>query len=257
MQTINLRNMLRLFGQKTILILIILLAQSEKQAFGQHRTKTRYQSEYDNKKVHFGYLLGLGTTNYTVKTNSTFATATDSSVYAITTPTSNTLRMGGLMNVQLNDYFDFRFSPTVSIYSRELLTSALRKNLGDTSIVEKEYKQVDKAWMEFPVAIKYKSERRGNVRMYVMGGFRYGLETNAINFVSRNRTRNSIDTKTGNLNVEYGIGMEWFMRYFKFTPELQFSHGIRNMLRAGGTKEPSTQLQRIGTHNVTLFLMFE
>ena len=101
---------------------------------------------------------------------------------------------------------------------------------------------------------KYKSERRGNVRMYVFGGVRYAVETNAVN----RRGRQQFTTKNNDFSVEYGTGIEFFREYFKFSPELHFSHGIVNLVNpvtARGTAIGG--IDRLSTHTVTLYILFE
>lgn len=271
MQATNIWYLLYLRGQKVItgigdkkyktrdykkfsgLFIFLLMLSQVFHSYGQ--TKVRYQADYDHKDVHFGFLIGVGQTHFNVRTNRTFQQPVNATISAITSPPTTYLRLGGLMNVRINDQLDFRILPAVSIYSRSLI-------LTDTSeVTDDQIKFRDKAWLELPIAIKYKSERRGNVRMYVFGGFRYGKETNAINFVSRNVPNTTLETRASDFSIEYGIGLEAFLRYFKFTPELHFSHGLMNNAQATvfrpGEVTANQLIQRMNTNTVTLMLMFE
>jgi len=110
------------------------------------------------------------------------------------------------------------------------------------------------AWFELPLMLKYKSERRGNVRMYIFGGIRYAVETNAVN--RKNRTQ--FTTRNNDFSIEYGTGIEFFREYFKFSPELHFSHGIVNLINpvtAVGTTIAG--IDKLTTHTVTLYISFE
>jgi hypothetical protein len=219
------------------------------------QSKVKYQNDYDHKNLHFGFLIGVGQTRFNVRTNRTFQQPVNSILTSITSPPTTCLRIGGLMNVRLNDYFDFRILPTVSIYSRSLY-------LTDTSEATDDRIQFqDKAWLEIPIAIKYKSERRGNFRMYAFAGVRYGKETNAINFVNRSAIGTTLETKGSDFSLEYGIGLEAFLRYFKFTPELHFSHGLTNNASAvvfrPGEVTANQLIQRMNTNTVSFMLMFE
>jgi hypothetical protein len=76
------------------------------------QVRTKFQPNYDNKKVHFGYFLGLANTKYNVKFNNSYlANVNNGKVYAISSPTSTGIKAGGLVNVYINDYLDFRLSP--------------------------------------------------------------------------------------------------------------------------------------------------
>jgi hypothetical protein len=140
-----------------------------------------FQADYEAKSLRFGYFLGLTNTYFNVKFNNYFINK--DKYYSITSPPTIGIKMGGLANVRLNDYFDFRVLPTVSIYGRRLEYKYVDTTLpdGDPNQFKENTELRETAWFEIPVELKYKSERRGNVRMYVFAGFRYGLETNSVN----------------------------------------------------------------------------
>lgn len=232
--------MLRLYWEKIVLAGTFCFITS----FSFSQTKMKFQSDYDAKKIRFGYLLGITSSHYTVKQNRSFLT--QNAYYSITSPTRYHVRMGGLVNFSLNDYFDFRILPTVSIYSRALIINQ-----------DEELKQNDKAWIEVPVMLKYKSERRGNIRMFMFGGLRFGAETNVINFRGR-RPQAALATKNADFAVEYGMGMEMFREYFKFAPELHFSHGLANLIDPVITNtSPLGRIEKLRSHTVSLIFTFE
>jgi len=232
------------------LFLVSLLTQS---AFAQE-TRRHFQADYDAKTMRFGYFLGLPSTFYNVKFNNYFVNKDN--YYSITSPSTFGLKMGGLANFRLNDYFDFRVLPTVSIYGRRLEYKYIDTALPDTD-PNKSKENTDlreTAWFELPVMLKYKSERRGNVRMYVFGGLRYGVETNP----NSRRNKSKFITKTSDISVEYGTGIEFFREYFKFSPEIHFSHGIKNLVDPVNNKNTPLQgVDRMTSHTITLYILFE
>ena len=209
----------------------------------------KFQPDYDAKKIHFGYFLGMTNTNYIVKFNNSYlASVNGGKVYAISSPSSTGIKAGALINVYINDYFDFRLAPlSIAIYSRKLLEN--------DSIA---HNQEDKAWFEIPMQIKYKSERRHNSRMFVFAGMKYGFETNVVNKRNNLTKVNNFSTKTSDFSVEYGMGLELFREYFKVTPELHFSHGIRNMVSPGSNRASFlSYVDKLKTHSVTLYIVFQ
>jgi Outer membrane protein beta-barrel domain len=238
---------LRLFFS---LFVAILLTQG---VFAQE-TRRHFQADYDAKTLRFGYFLGLTNTNFNVKFNNYFVNKDN--YYSITSPSTFGLKMGGLANFRLNDYFDFRILPTVAIYGRRLEYKYFDTALPDTDPNKfKENTELrETAWFEIPMMLKYKSERRGNVRMYVFGGLRYGVETNAVN----RRRRQQFITKNSDFSVEYGTGIEFFREYFKFSPEIHFSHGLKNLVDPVSNKNTPLQgVDRLTTHTITFYILFE
>jgi hypothetical protein len=218
------------------------------------QNKRLFQGDYDAKTLKFGYFIGLPYTHFNIKFNNYFINK--DKVYAITSPGTMGLKMGGLANIHLNDYFDFRVLPTVAIYGRKLEYRIAETDPADASkIILGEKKELrETAWFELPVMLKYKSERRGNVRMYIFGGLRYAVETNAVN----RRNRQQFTTKNNDFSIEYGTGIEFFREYFKFSPEIHFSHGIVNLVNpVTSTGTMIAGIDRLTTHTVTLYVSFE
>jgi hypothetical protein len=88
--------------------------------------------------------------------------------------------------------------------------------------------------------------------MYVMGGFKFGIEANV------KKKSSALSANTADLSLEYGIGLEQYYQFFKFTPELRFSHGLLNLyVPPSGTGSPYSKLNGIRTHTVTLVINFE
>ena len=217
------------------------------------QNKRLFQGDYDAKTVKFGYFLGLPYTHFNIKFNDYFINK--DKYYAITSPATIGLKMGGLANIRLNDYFDFRVLPTVAIYGRKLEYRFVDNTASDPDKRLGEKKELrETAWFELPVMLKYKSERRGNVRMYIFGGLRYSVETNAVN----RRNRQQFTTKNNDLSIEYGTGIEFFREYFKFSPELHFSHGLVNLVNPATAQGTAIAgIDRLSTHTVTLYISFE
>jgi hypothetical protein len=218
------------------------------------QTKQKFQADYDAKKIHFGYLIGISTTTYVIKYNNSFDPGSNSTqVYqSLTSPVSYALKIGGLVNSRINDYFDIRLLPTIAIYSRKLKEQ--NKSTGLTT----ELKFPDKAWFEIPLALKYKSERRRNSRMYMYTGVRAGFETNVVNLVAKSKKTSSYVTKGSDFSIESGFGLELFRQYSKFVPELHFSYGLGNMMTPGPQNlNAFAFVDKVSTRTVTLNLIFE
>ncbi len=59
-----------------------------------------------------------------------------------------------------------------------------------------------------------------------------------------------------NLEITYGIGFDLYQSFFKFAPEIRFSHGLKDMIFQNGSNF-GRNIERITTHRVSIFLNFE
>jgi hypothetical protein len=87
--------------------------------------------------------------------------------------------------------------------------------------------------------------------MYVMGGVKLGIEAN----VKKKST--ALSANTADLSLEYGFGLEQYFQFFKFTPEIRFSHGLLNLYVPPSIVGPYSKLNDIRSHTVTLVINFE
>ena len=108
--------------------------------------------------------------------------------------------------------------------------------------------------VELPILIKYKSERRGNVRMYMVGGLKPGIEASGKNKIEN--ATSELEVKGASLNADFGFGFDLYYPLFKFSPEIRFSKGLTNML--DNPNNPFGQpLDRINTNTITVYLLFQ
>lgn len=245
--------MLSLFRCKVILLALLI-------GFGATaQVKTKHMPNYDAKPIRFGYYIGFAESHLKVKHLPSFNTAAnlennkphEGPVYSVTSPSSSVIRAGAMVNIFINDYFDIRFSPlNISVLERKI-------TYVDASNEEQKDNLTGKAWMEFPFHVKYKSERRGNSRMYLFAGGRMGFETNIRSRRGASTTFSNKSLRTSDLMIEYGVGLEFFREYFKVTPELHFSHGVLNMIPKKHDKYYLDHIKNMKSHNVSFLVFFQ
>ena len=245
MHTINLRDLYDLHRSKiiigTLLLLCTAVQEISAQGIGYKRKHLEY---YDDKPIHYGILFAVPFTHFKLSHNEDYVSK--DSAYLVQSPTKGAFRMGFTINAFLNDRFDIRTTPSVSLYERQVKFSY-------PNGVEKIEKR-ESTWIELPLLLKYKSERRGNSRMYLVAGMTFGVETNVKR--SRGAGSGTIATKSSDWTVDYGVGFEQFFEFFKLAPELRFSHGLTNVFQPS-KNSLGAGLDKMTTHTVTLYLNFE
>ncbi|MCU0430466.1 MAG: PorT family protein [Cytophagaceae bacterium] len=237
MQRINFWRKLPLRGLQ--IALIVFLTSSD--AFGQYTWDVNLP-HYDERKMHYGFTLGLNSTRYRAKLSDVYFS---DSLKQVKTLGNGGFSLGFIGNFRLGEFYDLRTLITVSFYQRQVnyVFQSNRSNLQAAEAV----------FIEFPILFKYKSMRRKNHRMYVLGGLKPGIEAGA-----KKREKKNSELRTNNLDLclDYGLGIDLYFKYFKFSPELRFSHGFINLLN----KDPnlySESLLKLTTHTVSLYLHFQ
>lgn len=246
MHTTYLRHLFHLSGPKIAAVLLgclLLPYLGHSQGVGYVR---RHLEFYDDKPIHYGFLFALPVTRFNLRYSDKFLES--DSAFAIKSPAKGAFRMGFTANAYLTDHFDIRTTPSISLYERQLVYSYP----GGTERTESR----ESTWIEIPLLLKYKSVRRVNTRMYLLAGLTLAIETNVKRSRGATASTDRLDTRTSDFTVDYGVGLEQFFQYFKFAPELRFSHGLVNMLQPANNAA-SIGIGRLKTHTVTLYLNFE
>ena len=247
MQTAHIWNKLNLYCAKITLILLALLAISQEGFSQKKRWINKNNPNYDERKLSYGFLIGLHSTAYQVKYADRFVTPDLDTVYSIEPGWSPGFSLGFIVNYRITDLLDFRVTPKVAFYEH-----TLRYRYTDETPTEE--KLVETTMVELPFLLKYKSERRGNIRMYMIGGVKPALEASGKKAVEN--TSSNLGVTSMNLSLEAGFGFDLYYPLFKFSPELRFSRGIVNILE-NTTNQYGQPLERVNTNTITLYLLFQ
>jgi len=145
--------------------------------------------------------------------------------------------------------FHLRFAPGLNFLTRRVEFTSAGAGQADTI----RNQEVGTTQLELPLLLKYQSNRRRNTRFYMIGGLKPSF---AVTQRQNTPAINQISVIRDDLMLEYGVGLDLFYPYFKFGPELRFSHGLRNVLSPRDNRY-SNSLQSLRTNTVTLYLNIE
>ncbi|MBX2964446.1 MAG: PorT family protein [Cyclobacteriaceae bacterium] len=225
-------------------LLICFTLVSHAQSFLYARKNNPYYDE--KRKITYGFLIGLHTTTYQVNYSDAFVTPAFDTLFAVTPTWRPGFSLGFIVNYRAHDFLDLRITPKVAFYEHELLYQFT----DGTSTNE----LVETTMVEFPLLVKYKSMRRGNVRMYMIGGIKPGIEASGKKEIEN--VTDQLEVTPINLSVEAGLGFDLYFPLFKFSPEIRFSRGVMNHLDNTNNKY-GAPLSRINTNTVTVYLLFQ
>jgi hypothetical protein len=198
------------------------------QTFAQGKSKNNKVmnlENYDKRVIHFGFLLGVNLADFRIKYNPNYFGV--DTVLTIESKRESGFNLGIISDLRLGEYFNMRFVPTLSFSARTLQYVILENNV----LVPRD-KQVESVFLDFPLLFKYKSARDGNFRAYLIGGAKYSLDMASQKDVNNNFLVNDILVKIDETDflAVFGIGFDFYLTYFKFSPEITYSFGLKNLL---------------------------
>jgi hypothetical protein len=146
-------------------------------------------------------------------------------------------------NYRLGEYFDLRFLPGISFGQRDI-------NFFKNNVLVNEKHKLESNYLEFPILLKYKAKRLNNVRPYIVTGPNLRVDL-AKTFSEDDEIY--MDLKRFDLYHEVGVGMDFYLPYFKLGVEIKYSYGFFNMLERRNTTHPEYQ-NAIDKLNSSIFL---
>lgn len=210
---------------RNILIILFMIAFANK-SFAQ-RQGVLNLPKYDKAKLHFGFTLGINSASFNIKYADDFRK--QDSIYTVNADRSSGLNLGIISDLRIGKHFNLRFIPSLSFAQRNLVYSLY---VNDT-LKGKPLKKIESTYLEFPLDLKLKSERLTNIRFYVLVGGKY-----AIDMVSQakvvNKDREIVKLKRYDYGYHIGLGMDIYMTYFKFSPEIKMYNGLNDLLAQDG-----------------------
>ena len=223
--------------RKPILIISLLLftltvfAQTE---------RPRNLTAFDFKRLHFGFTVGVNlmdvgfTRNYDYEPQN----SGEEFRYADLTQLQPGFQVSIVSDLRLAKNWNLRFLPGISFGSREIWFYDYDDGVVGDPV---EIPHVDNpvalgpAFLDFPLHFKYRSVRVNNYRPYLVGGlnFRYDMSAKKPGFYDQDSDE-YIKFNRGDLYLEFGFGLDNYLKYFKFAPEIKLAVGLMNMIDPQG-----------------------
>ncbi|HBH23304.1 MAG TPA: PorT family protein [Cytophagales bacterium] len=220
MHSLNFRNLFNLHRyQKIVALFGLLLAFSVHSAEAQ-RQFAKYNLPFsDDKWLHYGFSIGIHSAILGLKYSDQYPGL--DSLHSINPSATGGFSLGFISDIRLADQLNLRFLPKVSFYEFHVdYFFTTPKN---------DLQKIEATYVEFPLLLKYKSQRHKNFRMYMVGGLTPWVE--ATGKKRKENSDNKLLTQNFNLAVEVGFGVDLYYPLFKFSPEIRFSKGLLNMLK--------------------------
>lgn len=208
---------------------------------------------FDTRPYHFGVQLSVNTADFQIqrKLDPLFS----DSILSFSHSSQPGFNIAIITSLNLNKNLSLRFIPGISPKERKISYLLLRpdgRNIPYDKIVSSFY-------IDFPLLIKYRTDRINNFAAYVIAGAQYSRDMS-----SQEKVKNELASledqvvkiRRGDMLVNVGGGFDFFLPYFKFGLELKMGYGMRDLLIDDGTIF-SNPLQELRSQNWVISMTFE
>lgn len=178
------------------------------------KERVKNQPYADLKWFHLGFHVGLHAQDMLL-TNT--GVAADGETWFAEIPSySPGFSVGVIGDMYMNPYFNLRLTPTLHFGDKKF-------KFREQGSGEEFETNVRSTYISVPLSVKYSALRLNNYRPYLLGGIYGALD------IGRKKG-NPLLMKSGDFGLEFGIGCDIYLPFFKLCPELKFSFGLVNLL---------------------------
>jgi hypothetical protein len=214
-------------------------------SFFAQRERIAYLPTFDDKLLHFGFYLGLNQNDFKLNLKESDG-STD-----ITVAPATGFNVGLVVDLRLHKNLNLRLEPGLVSNSKRIFFN---------NIPEKSIREVASTYLHIPLLFKFSTDRYKNVRPYLLGGLScdYNFSSNEM---GEDNHSGQFRTKTHNFMYEVGIGIDFYLYYFKFSPSIRGVFAINNEIKyddPANKPSPWTDpINFLGTRGVFLNFAFE
>jgi hypothetical protein len=231
-----------------ILILLFITHQCYAQ-----RPKIENLPNFDQRRYHFGFTIGFNSADFILKR---YELEQFDSLLTVEPVAQPGFQLGIIGDLHITPQLNLRFLPSLSFMQRNIDYTFINRPVNGGPATRLESKAIESTFLELPLLIKYRSARLNNFASYIVAGFNYRLDLVSQEDVVFLMGEETVRLRRHDFTYEIGIGFDFFLDYFKFSPELRLCIGIPDVTVRDGTIW-TNPLSRLSSRIFVLSFHFE
>ena len=196
----------------------------------------------DLRPFHFGVVVGMHVQDMEVlmagpQTITTEDGTEETLVTADQSRWDPGINVGVLGELRLSTHFQLRVAPMMYFGTRHIVFHDLKK-LSESGQPDEKRQDMKTAYIAVAGDLIFSAPRFNNHRPYLMAGV-----SPMINLTGK--STDALKLKRTSLSLEFGVGCDFYLPFFKLRPELKFMFGLTNSLDIGHAarlNDPSTRV---------------
>jgi len=176
-----------------------------------NNSKIKNLQNFDQKKIHFGYYIGLNNYNYKLDYLNN-----PSSEGIINIENSFGLNVGLIGDLKLRKNLNLRFEP------------GLKTNKLNVLYPNNDTREIKSTYIQLPLLLKYSAKRYNNIKPYLLGGLSTSFNLSGNQNSPEDNNNGVFRLKTNTFYYELGFGIDFYLQYFKFSPSIRGVFSLKN-----------------------------
>lgn len=201
--------------KKMLLTLVAVLLLLPLGAVAQER-KVQNKPYIDYRRLHYGFFVGMHVQDMEFVNNG-FVTESGEAWYADVAQYNPGFSVGVLADLRLGEHFSLRAIPTMHFGQNNIVFR--EQNSGELS-----RQSVKTTYIALPLHVKFAAERFNNYRPYITAGIDPMLNLTV-------KKQKQLLLKKFDLMLEFGLGCDFYLPFFKLIPEVKFAFSLLDVLQ--------------------------
>jgi len=212
--------------------------------------RVEYLPTFDRKPLHYGFYFGINQNDF--KLNLRESNVTDANITVEPTAGFN---VGLIADFKLHKNLNLRLEPGLVSNSKRILFN----HLNTSSNPQDSIREIGSTYLHIPLVFKFSTDRYKNIRPYLLTGVSYNYNFSSNEANQDDNSAGQFRMTTHNFMYEVGIGVDFYLYYFKFSPSIRGFFAFNNEIKYDD--DPNSQwtspINFMGTRGIFLNFAFE
>lgn len=187
---------------------------------------------FDDRFLHYGYYVGVNSYDFKFLYEESYYEVKFKDIEVQSTTGFN---VGLIGDLRVNKYINIRIEPGLYYSKRDLI---FHKHPLFTDESDR-FREVKSTYIHLPLMVKFSAARINNFRPFVLAGISsdFNLSSNHKNI--DDNFSNVFRTEPHNFNYEIGLGFDFYLFYFKFSPSIRGIFSMQNEVIPDSVSDPA------------------
>ena len=229
-------------------------------AFFAQTERVEYIPTFDRKLIHYGFYLGINQNDFKLNFTDKQIPNPDfpGSFYDkpnVTVVVNGGFNVGLIADLRLHKNLNLRLEPGLVSNTKKIVFN----HLINSSIPQDSIREIGSTYLHVPFVFKFSTNRYKNIRPYILGGVSYDYNFSSNESNQEDNSAGEFRMKTHNFMYEMGVGVDFYLYYFKFSPSIRAVFAMNNEIIYDNDLNSrwTAPINFMGTRGVFLNFSFE
>jgi hypothetical protein len=208
-----------------------------------------YLPTFDKNPLHYGFYIGFNQNDFKLNLKESSIPNAD-----ITVEPTTGFNVGLIADFRLHKNLNLRLEPGLVSNTKKITFNHLTRPQDVT-------REISSTYLHIPLIFKFSSDRYKNIRPYLLGGISYDHNFSSNEDNQDDNFSGQFRSKTHNFMYEVGVGVDFYLYFFKFSPSIRGIFAINNEIKydntVNGPSRWTDPVNFLGTRGVFLNFAFE